>query len=520
MFHVQTEDSGLLNPHLFTHLFHGGVIVSTRKLVYDSGANEEAIKSLMQAQHKAVMKDLRKGAFDDKIDQYLSGTPGLEPREGSGPPARPTDPDLAAPAETPAPAPAAAAPPPPAPPPAKPISEELSRPPTTLELEAQTVFSPGIPSFDIGPPESVPILLTQKTARTTTADRLAGTAPTRLNVATPPGMPPPPSLEEAPTLAGPSANAVAAAVQAAKATAPARAATPPPIPGKALPQDFRIDSNPEIEISVGTDPGRGGRDTAVEVPFDPTVPTTIPDSAGIRRGESGPVAARRSPTGDRPASLVGATLPPAPKPPQRPGFSPPAAIARPAAPPEPRVRDTDATELYVPSQQGEPERPGQYSVGRGKPPSDNIPMLRDKGGGRPPLSSSNLPRQGQPTPVSGHQKVPTGQNVPLVPPRAANNRTPAVATPVVPREPAAPRPVPPARQGTTPIANRSAPSNVVMTRPAVVVGGPPKPATPATPPRVRKAREDEGRGFGQGLISEKSLDEVILAYLSEDAEDK
>jgi hypothetical protein len=59
---------------------------------------------------------------------------------------------------------------------------------------------------------------------------------------------------------------------------------------------------------------------------------------------------------------------------------------------------------------------------------------------------------------------------------------------------------------------------VVMSRPAVIVGAPSKPAT--TPPRVRKAREEEARGFGQGLISEKSLDEVILAYLSEDAEDK
>jgi hypothetical protein len=58
---------------------------------------------------------------------------------------------------------------------------------------------------------------------------------------------------------------------------------------------------------------------------------------------------------------------------------------------------------------------------------------------------------------------------------------------------------------------------VVTTRPAVIVGAPAKPAVPA---RVRKAREDEGRGFGQGLISEKSLDEVILAYLSEDADDK
>ncbi|HWU89934.1 MAG TPA: hypothetical protein VN253_21880, partial [Kofleriaceae bacterium] len=83
VFHVQTEDSGILSPHLFTHLFHAGVIVSTRKLVYDSGSAEEAIKALMQAQHKAVLKDLKRGQFDDKIDQYLGGTPGLLPA-GSG----------------------------------------------------------------------------------------------------------------------------------------------------------------------------------------------------------------------------------------------------------------------------------------------------------------------------------------------------------------------------------------------------------------------------------------------------
>ena len=35
VFHVQTEDSGLLNPHVFSHLFHGGVILTTRKLVYE-----------------------------------------------------------------------------------------------------------------------------------------------------------------------------------------------------------------------------------------------------------------------------------------------------------------------------------------------------------------------------------------------------------------------------------------------------------------------------------------------------
>jgi hypothetical protein len=81
---------------------------------------------------------------------------------------------------------------------------------------------------------------------------------------------------------------------------------------------------------------------------------------------------------------------------------------------------------------------------------------------------------------------------------------------------------------TAPIQNRApnpatpAPgSGVVMTRPAVIVGAPPKaPPPPGGTQKIRKAREDEGRGFGQGLISEKSLDEVILAYLSEDAEEK
>ena len=77
---------------------------------------------------------------------------------------------------------------------------------------------------------------------------------------------------------------------------------------------------------------------------------------------------------------------------------------------------------------------------------------------------------------------------------------------------------------TAPMASRTptgsaSPSNVVMTRPAVIVGAPPKPVG-APAQRIRKAREDEGRGFGQGLISEKSLDEVILAYLSEDADEK
>src|SRR4051812_48986901 len=105
VFHVQTEDSGVASPHLFTHLFHHGVIVSTRKLVYDAGSAEESIKSLMQAQHKAVLKDLRRGHFDDKIDSSLGGTPGLFPRgpdKGAERPTEPTEPaDTAEPASGP-----------------------------------------------------------------------------------------------------------------------------------------------------------------------------------------------------------------------------------------------------------------------------------------------------------------------------------------------------------------------------------------------------------------------------------
>lgn len=82
MFHVQTEDSGVDNPHIFTHLFHGGVIIFTRKVEYDAVADESVVKALMQAQHKAVLKELKRGGFDEKIDAYLGDHPDLEPRSG------------------------------------------------------------------------------------------------------------------------------------------------------------------------------------------------------------------------------------------------------------------------------------------------------------------------------------------------------------------------------------------------------------------------------------------------------
>jgi hypothetical protein len=78
---------------------------------------------------------------------------------------------------------------------------------------------------------------------------------------------------------------------------------------------------------------------------------------------------------------------------------------------------------------------------------------------------------------------------------------------------------------------------VVVARPAVIIGGDSArrpdagkpsttpsgrwqrvPSSPPPPPPADKGGQDNI--FGGDLISEKSLDEVILAYLSEDLNDK
>jgi hypothetical protein len=108
IFHVQTEDSGVDNPHIFTHLFHGGVIISSRKMNYDADSDEDVVKSLMQSQHKAVLKDLKIGTFDDKIDAYLGNNPELLPRKTGGAPVKTPAIETPVP-EAPAPAAAKAA---------------------------------------------------------------------------------------------------------------------------------------------------------------------------------------------------------------------------------------------------------------------------------------------------------------------------------------------------------------------------------------------------------------------------
>jgi hypothetical protein len=71
LWHVQTEDSGVQNPHIFTHLFHDGTILATKRLDYDPSSEVVAVQKLMQTQHKSMLRELKAGAFDDKIAKFL-----------------------------------------------------------------------------------------------------------------------------------------------------------------------------------------------------------------------------------------------------------------------------------------------------------------------------------------------------------------------------------------------------------------------------------------------------------------
>jgi hypothetical protein len=75
LFHVQTEDSGRANPHVITHLFHGGNIMASEKRDYahllEAVDLEVEVRSLMEGQHKSMLKRLRRGEYDAGIEARL-----------------------------------------------------------------------------------------------------------------------------------------------------------------------------------------------------------------------------------------------------------------------------------------------------------------------------------------------------------------------------------------------------------------------------------------------------------------
>ena len=114
VYHVQTEDSGVNNPHIITHLFVGGNILASKKTSYADILNaenlSEVVRELMEEQHKEMLRNLINGVYDgfdtSGVRHYQPGQ--LGPAEDSAH-ARPAAP-VAKPAQPVAP-PAAFVPP-------------------------------------------------------------------------------------------------------------------------------------------------------------------------------------------------------------------------------------------------------------------------------------------------------------------------------------------------------------------------------------------------------------------------
>jgi hypothetical protein len=69
IYHVQTEDSGVNNPHIITHLFVGGNILATKKNSYADLAQtpniSELVREMMEEQHKEMLRNLVNGVYDN-----------------------------------------------------------------------------------------------------------------------------------------------------------------------------------------------------------------------------------------------------------------------------------------------------------------------------------------------------------------------------------------------------------------------------------------------------------------------
>lgn len=93
VFHVQTEDSGIANPHIITLLYRGGVIITSKKTSYADILKienlEALVEELMKEQHKELMRRLKSGEFDEKAFSFTAHLlenyeiPTLEPEEKS-----------------------------------------------------------------------------------------------------------------------------------------------------------------------------------------------------------------------------------------------------------------------------------------------------------------------------------------------------------------------------------------------------------------------------------------------------
>ena len=70
-YHVQTEDSGVNNPHIITLLYRGGNIIASKKTSYADIVSmdnvEQVVEELMKEQRKEMLRRLKASEFDADV---------------------------------------------------------------------------------------------------------------------------------------------------------------------------------------------------------------------------------------------------------------------------------------------------------------------------------------------------------------------------------------------------------------------------------------------------------------------
>jgi hypothetical protein len=91
VYHVQTEDSGIKNPVIITHLYFRGSILASKKISYAHFAAspdyKEKVRELMKEQHKAMIKELIRGVHTPEAAPVPQGAaespPNTEDQDAS-----------------------------------------------------------------------------------------------------------------------------------------------------------------------------------------------------------------------------------------------------------------------------------------------------------------------------------------------------------------------------------------------------------------------------------------------------
>ena len=91
IFHIQTEDSGIKNPRIVTHLFaDGGRIIKTTRTEYTEHVArpdmQPFVRALMKEQHKGMFTALRMGALDQLLEDVCGPFEQGPPQASKAPP--------------------------------------------------------------------------------------------------------------------------------------------------------------------------------------------------------------------------------------------------------------------------------------------------------------------------------------------------------------------------------------------------------------------------------------------------